>query len=133
MNMLIALRTMSTPLLSLYISLAFGVGQCVIGAALVIRGRAGGRWRRLATFVGAILGAWLVCSGAAELAVSGAEVITRLQSHPDVAASTRVRGMADAALLVASGILAAALALYPLWLRLGSREARHSQLRKDQV
>ncbi len=128
----IGLATRAGSIAPLIISLLFGVGQCAVGAILVARGLRAGRWRRLGLYAAAILGAWFVCSGVAELIVSGLALASAWWSVPTLAALARARSVADGALLVASGALALALPLYPLWLRLRPAQPRADRQREEQ-
>lgn len=120
----IGLATRASSIAPLIVSLLFGVGQCVVGAGWVARGLRAGRWRRLGLYAAAILGAWFVCSGVAELIVSGLALASAWWGVPTLAALARVRSAADGALLVASVALALALLLYPLWPRLRPAQPR---------
>lgn len=114
---------MSPATLSLTISLVFGVGQCVVGAALLIRAVRAHNWRRPSLFVSGILGAWAICSGIAELIVSGLTAFSLASGSTAPSALSAVRHAADMALLVASGVLVLPLLLYPLWRRLQTRRS----------
>lgn len=85
---------------NLLLSLLFGVGQIVVGGALVLQGRR--RWRRAGVFVMMLAGAWFVCSGFIELFVSGMESLQRLSGLPDHATFSIWRGRADAVLAAAT-------------------------------
>jgi hypothetical protein len=97
-----------------------------------MRGMRAGRWWRLGWFAATILGAWLMCSGVAELVVSGLAVASSWRGAPTPAALAHARSTVDSALLVASGALALALVLYPLWLRLRPAPPHADRLREDQ-
>ncbi|MGZ3581807.1 MAG: hypothetical protein ACXWQR_07270 [Ktedonobacterales bacterium] len=73
-----------------------------------------------------LIALWFICSGLAELLVSGMEASRRLWGTPDAATFALWRGRADAALLWATIILALALIAYPLLQRL----LRGTMLRK---
>jgi hypothetical protein len=128
----IGLAMRAASLASLIVSLLFGVGQCAVGTVLVARGLRAGRWRRLALYAAAILGAWFVCSGVSELIVSGLALVSAWWGVPSPTALAHARSVADGALLVASGALALALLLYPLWLRLRPAPPRVDHLREEQ-
>jgi hypothetical protein len=103
------------PGLSLFISLAFGLGQCGIGAFMARRGAQRGGWRSFRGLLLALLGAALALSGVAELAVSGAETLGALSGAPSAAQVRQIRELVDS--LLAGGLVAVALtlALYPAW------------------
>lgn len=61
---------------------------------------------------------WFICSGLAELLVSGMEASRRLNGTPGAATFALWRSRADAALLWATIILVLALLVYPLLQRL---------------
>jgi hypothetical protein len=105
----------STSGASLLISLVFGVGQCVVGVALVLRAARRGRWRRFGIFVSGMLGAWAICSGLAELVVSGYALSMASGGSVAQHALEDVRRTADTSLLIASGALVLLLCVYPLW------------------
>lgn len=69
-------------------------------------------------FVLLLIALWFVCSGLAELLVSGMEASHRLWGTPSVATFALWRGRADAALLWATTLLVLALLVYPLLQRL---------------
>ena len=73
-----------------------------------------------------LIALWFVCSGLAELLVSGMEASRRLWGTPGAATFALWRARADAALLWATIILALALVAYPLVQRL----LRGTMLRK---
>jgi hypothetical protein len=117
-NAAFVLTTTPSSVVLLAVSLLFGVGQCIVGAALVLRGVRGGRLRRLGLYAAGVLGAWLVCSGVAELIVSGLTLVVGRWGELTPGALSQVRHAIDVALVVASGVLAATLLLYPLMRRL---------------
>ncbi|HST90277.1 MAG TPA: hypothetical protein VLJ14_18020 [Ktedonobacterales bacterium] len=86
----------------------------VAGAAVarVIVPRRG--WREARLFVLLLIAAWFVCSGLAELAVSGGETIRLVWGTPSAAALAALKARADAALLVATIALLVCLLAYPL-------------------
>ena len=61
-----------------------------------------------------LLSLWFLCSGVAELIVSGMEVVHRLTGALDAATFARWRGLVDGALICATLLLAVALLAYPL-------------------
>ncbi len=69
-------------------------------------------------FVLLLIALWFVCSGLAELLVSGMEAAHRLWGTPHAATFALWRGRADTALLWATILLVLALLLYPLLQRL---------------
>lgn len=69
-------------------------------------------------FVLLLIALWFVCSGLAELLVSGMEASHRLWGTLSVATFALWRGRADAALLWATILLVLALLVYPLLQRL---------------
>jgi hypothetical protein len=106
--------------LSLILSLIFGAAQLVLGAVVVARLLRGGRWRAAARFALLLICLWFVCSGLAELLVSGMEAMQRISGHPSAPAFALWRGRIDAGLLIATAALFVALCLYPLLRRLPS-------------
>jgi hypothetical protein len=114
-NTLIASASISSGT-SLLISLVFGVGQCVVGVALGLRAARRGRWRRFPIFAAGMLGAWAICSGLAELVVSGYALSLASGVPGAQHALGDVRRAADTSLLIASGMLVLLLCFYPLWL-----------------
>ncbi len=125
----IAASTTSASTLSLAISLVFGVGQCVVGAALLVRALRAHNWQRPAIFVSGILGAWAICSGIAELLVSGLAAFSLTSGSTAPSALAGVRHLADTALLVASALLALPLLVYPFWRRLRARRPLVERMR----
>ncbi len=107
--------THTTP--SLFLSLLFGVGQIVVGAALVLSAASRQRWRRPGIFVASLAGAWFVCSGIAELIVSGMETLRAYTGAPSTAIFTLWRGRADMALTIATVVLVALGVLYAVFWR----------------
>lgn len=103
---------------SLALSLLFGLAQLGIGGAFMWYLLRRGRWRPVRGYVLLLIAAWFVCSGAAELVVSGMETAHRLWGAPSLATFALWRGRADLALLVASGLLVLCLIAYPLLRRL---------------
>jgi hypothetical protein len=69
-----------------------------------------------------------VCSGVAELFVSGLALVSARWGVPAPRALARSRSVADSVLLVASGALALALLLYPLLVRLWPAQPRVDHL-----
>lgn len=94
------------------------MAQLGIGGAVVWHLLRRGRWRPVRGYVLLLIAAWFVCSGAAELLVSGMEAAHRLWGAPSLASFALWRGRADLALLVASALLALCLIAYPLLRRL---------------
>lgn len=116
-----ATASTSPATLPLTISLIFGVGQCVVGAGLLVRALRAHNWQRPALFVSGVLGAWAICSGMAELVVSGFTAFSLSSRVAGPSALSGVRHAADTALLVASGVLVLPLLVYPFWRRLRAR------------
>ena len=71
-------------------------------------------WRKARAFVLLLIAAWFVCSGVAELAVSGGETIRLVWGAPSTAALAALKARADAALLAATLVLLVCLLAYPL-------------------
>lgn len=105
------------PTYSLIISLAFGLGQCGIGALMVVRGARQGRWQAFKSVLLVVLGASLALSGVVELIVSGAEGLSALSGVPDASQFRQVRLIADDALGGGLALAGLTLALFPLWRR----------------
>ncbi len=74
----------------------------------------GGRWRPVRGYLLLLVAAWFVCSGIAELIVSGMETWRRLWGAPSAASFALWRGRVDLALAVASSLLALCLIAYPV-------------------
>ncbi|HEV2457744.1 MAG TPA: hypothetical protein VGS80_05215 [Ktedonobacterales bacterium] len=87
----------------------FGVGQALSGVVVAGRMLGHGGWRRQRAILLGAVGLWLVCSGIAELFVSGMEVARLLAGHPGAAEMALWRGRADVALLLATVVLGALL------------------------
>ena len=104
--------------MSLALSLLFGVAQLGIGGAFAWHLLHGGRWRPARGYLLLLIAAWFVCSGIAELLVSGMETARRLWGAPTAASFALWRGRADLALAVASALLLLCLIAYPLLRRL---------------
>jgi hypothetical protein len=104
----------------LILSLIFGAAQLTLGAVVAARLLRGGRWRVTAQFALLLISLWFVCSGLAELLVSGMEAMQRIVGHPSPVAFTLWRGRIDAGLLIATAALCVALCLFPLLRRLPS-------------
>lgn len=105
------------PAYSLIISLAFGLGQCGIGALMVVRGARQGRWRTFKYVLLVIFGASLAMSGVTELIVSGAEGLSALSGAPDPGQFRQLRLIADDALGAGLELAGLTLVLFPLWRR----------------
>ena len=98
--------------LSLLLSLLFGMAQVAGGGAVawwLLARRCAGEPRR---FVLLLIAVWFVCSGIAELFVSGMETAHQVSGQPPVRAIALWRGYADAALLLVTLALVAALPVY---------------------
>jgi hypothetical protein len=115
--MLSSVAASQAPLPNLFISLAFGVGQVVIGTAMVIYTARKERWRQITFFGLALIGAWIVASGVTELVVSGTELLARLSGTISVTTAQQIRASADMAFLDASLVLIAAGVAYLLLAR----------------
>ncbi|MBF6589779.1 MAG: hypothetical protein IVW57_04515 [Ktedonobacterales bacterium] len=117
-------------MVSLVLSLLFGIGQVVAGVLLTRHGLLAGRWRRASIFLAMLFGVWFATSGLAELLVSGMEASRQLFGTPGHATFALWRGRADRMLvLVTGGALIAAL-LYPAlvrvrWARRRAPPSRH--------
>ena len=105
----------------------FGVAQLGIGGAFVWRLLHRGRWRPVRGYVLLLIAAWFVCSGAAELVVSGLETARHVWSGPSAASFALWHGRADLALLVASALLGLGLIAYPLLRRLPGADDDHGK------
>lgn len=103
--MLTSAAVSQTPLPNLYISLVFGVGQVVVGAAMIVYTARRQRWRQMTFFVLALLAAWLASSGLTEIVVSGTELLARLGGSISPATAQQVRARADAAFFDVSLVL----------------------------
>lgn len=127
--MLTSAAVSQTPLPNLYISLVFGVGQVVVGAAMIVYTARRQRWRQMTFFVLALLAAWLAASGLTEIVVSGTELLARLGGGISAATAQQVRARADAAFFDASLILIALGLVYLLVARrwLAPREPEESR------
>ena len=125
MTLLSVFAASQPPLTNLLISLAFGLGQIIIGAGMATYTARKGRWRKLRLFGLAVLGAWIACSGVTELIVSGAELLAQQSRALSVAQAAQIRAVADQAFLVASIILLLVFAACPPLARLGTRKPAH--------
>lgn len=118
--MLIFATATQPPLTNLYLSLAFGVGQVIIGAVMALFVTRKRRWQKMTHALLAFIGIWFAFSGITELIVSGAEVLARTSHTLSTAQASHLRAQADQAFLIASLILltigAAYLLLTRLWL-----------------
>ncbi len=103
--MVISQSAAQTPLTNLFLSLAFGFGQIVIGAAMIFYAARRNRWRQVSFFGLALIGAWIASSGLTELVVSGSELLSRLDRNISADEATHIRANADAAFLYASILL----------------------------
>jgi len=112
---------------NLFISLVFGIGQVVIGAAMIAYAPHRARWRQITFFGLALLGAWIVASGFTELVVSGTEMLARLGQTISTATAAQVRADADRAFLAASLGLLAAGAGYLLLARRWATQRRRGE------
>lgn len=65
-----------------------------------------------------LIAAWFVCSGIAELIVSGMETWRKLSGAPSAASFALWRGRVDLALVAASALLLLCVIAYPLLRRL---------------
>jgi hypothetical protein len=106
------------PAYSLIISLAFGLGQCGIGALMVVRGVRQDQWQAFKYVLLVVLGASLALSGVTELIVSGAEGMNALSGVPDAGQFRQLRLIADDALDAGLALAGLTLVLLPLWRRL---------------
>jgi branched-subunit amino acid ABC-type transport system permease component len=105
-------------LTNLYLSLAFGVGQVVIGAAMALFVTRKRRWQKMTHALLAFIGIWFAFSGITELIVSGAEVLARTDHTLSPAQASHLRAQADQAFLIASLMLLTIGAAYLLMARL---------------
>jgi hypothetical protein len=87
-----------------------------------------GRWRAARSYFLLLIAAWFVCSGVAELIVSGMETWRLLWGAPSAASFALWRGRADAALGVATVLLLLCLIAYPLLRRLPVTSHRESRI-----
>jgi len=115
--MFISAVVSQAPLPNLILSLIFGVGQIIVGAAMIIFTARRARWRRLSFFGLALIGAWLAASGITELIVSGTELLARLGGNISAADAQQIRPRADTAFLDVSLALLAIGAGYLLFAR----------------
>jgi hypothetical protein len=99
-------------LTNLYLSLTAGVGQIIIGAAMIVYTSRRARWRQITFFGLALIGAWLAASGITELVVSGTELLARLSSNISAITAQQIRAQADTAFLAFSLALLAIGAAY---------------------
>ena len=106
------------PLTNLYISLAFGAGQIIVGAAMALFVTRKRRWQKMTLALLAFIGIWFAFSGITELVVSGAEVLARTGHTLSITSASHLRAQADQAFLIASLILLALGAVYLLLARL---------------
>ena len=120
MTMLTIVAAAQPLLTNLYLSLAFGVGQVIIGAAMALFVTRKRRWQKMTHALLAFIGIWFAFSGITELIVSGAEVLARTGHTLSPAEASHLRAQADQAFLIASLVLlsigAAYLLLARFWL-----------------
>jgi hypothetical protein len=116
------------PLLNLLISLAFGVGQIIVGVGMVIYSLRSGRWQQMAFFGLVVLGTLIGCSGLTELIVSGTELLAQTGSILTPATAAQIRGLADHTFAIASILVVLLAICYPAMMRLWRR--RHDPTRK---
>lgn len=117
-TMLILAAAVQPPLTNLYLSLAFGVGQVIIGVAMALFVTRKRRWQKMTHALLAFIGLWFACSGITELIVSGAEVLARTTHTLSLASASHLRAQADEAFLIASLMLLTIGAAYLLSIRL---------------
>ncbi|MGH2484893.1 MAG: hypothetical protein ACRDHE_02670 [Ktedonobacterales bacterium] len=101
--------------INLALSLLFGAGQLLLGAAFVYRIVAQGQWRVPKRFLLLTIAAWFVASGATELCVTGMEVTHNISGEPSLQVFSLWRARADATLAIVSVALVAALAVFLIW------------------
>lgn len=118
-------------LTNLFISLVFGIGQVVIGVAMIAYAARKTRWRQITFFGLALLGAWIAASGVTELVVSGTEMLARLGQTISAATAAQVRAGADRGFLAASLVLLAAGAGYLLLARRWAAQHKLGQTSAD--
>ena len=102
------------PLANLYLSLVFGAGQVIIGAAMALFVTRKRRWQKMTHALLAFIGIWFAFSGITELIVSGAEVLARIAHTLSLAGASHLRAQADQAFWIASLILLTIGAAYLL-------------------
>ena len=119
--MLILATATQPPLTNLYLSLAFGIGQIIIGAVMALFVTRKRRWQKMTHALLAFIGIWFAFSGITELIVSGAEVLARTGHTLSSAQASYLRAQADQAFLIASLILLTIGAAYLLSVRLWPR------------
>jgi hypothetical protein len=119
------------PGLSLIVSLAFGLGQCAVGAFMVQRGAQRGGWHSYRSLLLALLGAAFALSGLAEMVVSGAETLGALRGAPSAAQIHQIRLVVDGLLAGGLAAVALALALYPAWRRILAAHPTAQQPHKE--
>ena len=116
--MLILATATQPPLTNLYLSLAFGIGQIIIGAAMALFVTRKRRWQKMTHALLAFIGIWFAFSGITELIVSGTEVLARTGHTLSSAQASHLRAQADQAFLIASLLLLTIGAVYLLMARL---------------
>jgi hypothetical protein len=118
MVLLTPLYSSDTTGISLFVSLAFGLGQCGIGMLLALRSAQLGGWRSFRPLVLALIGAGFALSGVAELVVSGAEALGAVTGTPNAAQVRQIRFVADGTLAVGLAVAALTLASWFVWRRI---------------
>lgn len=101
--------------INLALSLLFGAGQLLVGAAFVYRIVAHGEWRLPKWFLLLTIAGWFVASGATELFVSGMEVTHNIAGKPSLQVFRLWRARADTTLAVISVALVVVLAAFLTW------------------
>ncbi len=117
---------------NLFISLAFGMGQVLVGAAMIAYAARKARWRQITFFGLALLGGWIAASGITELVVSGTETLARVGQTFSAATAAQIRARADMAFLDASLALVAIGVGYLLLSRYGASQHKSGQASADQ-
>lgn len=129
-NTLAADALMSSTL-TLLISLLFGVGQCAVGAILVRRSvRSGGR-NGPSLYLAGLLGAWAICSGLAELLVSGFALVVQARGASLSPTLAEVRHLADTALVLITVLLLGLVLAYSLARRMRWGKTRSQPIREE--
>lgn len=115
---------------SLVLSLLFGAAQVVVGGAVALRLLSRKPWRVGAPFFLLLICLWFVCSGFAELAVSGMEFARSVGGAPSARAVAVWRGRVDTLLLLATVTLSLSLVARFVLVRLLSRAVETSDRRQ---